>query len=138
MDIDPPGKMDTDRARMDIDPPGKMDTNFNHGNHGYSYGLVQGIMCGIQSLIPISPQVFNFAIYEGLKVAPPTQIINRLILTKIGEQTQFQLNRLWNAVPCDIATLYAVLLQSVALCLIYAPMYPPFYLITAFVLIATW
>jgi len=82
-------------------------------------------------------QVFNFAIYEGLKVFPIAPIINRYIMAKFAK-TQFNLNRLWNPVPCDIATLYAVLLQAVSLCLLYAPMYPPLYLITAFVMLGTW
>ena len=41
-------------------------------------------------------------------------------------------------VPCDIAALYAALVQSVTLCLIYAPMYPPLYLITALIMLGTW
>ena len=103
---------------------------------------------------------------------PIAPIINRYIMAKFAK-TQFNLNRLWNPVPCDIATLYAgmltlfttltplaiptmlpylpyvlhflpssflraVLLQAVSLCLLYAPMYPPLYLITAFVVLGTW
>ena len=67
---------------------------------------------------------------EGLKVTQPWTWFKRVVLAR-SAASQLQLNALWAPPPMLIGELFAETVKTLALCLLYAPLYPPLYLLTA-------
>lgn len=73
----------------------------------------------------------GFCIFQAL---PPLVFLNRYVLGRYA-LSQPQLDRLWAAPSLNFAETYASVTKSLALCLIYAPLWPPAYGLTAVLLL---
>jgi len=69
-----------------------------------------------------------------LQVLQPWELFKRFVLAR-SVVSQHKLNQLWEPPPMLLGELYASCLKTVALCLIYAPLWPMAYLLTALALL---
>ena len=73
--------------------------------------------------------ISNALFVDLFKLIQPFAVFNRLRGYLVVSQAR--LNQLWAPPPMNLGELYAASLKTAALCLIYAPLWPPAYLITA-------
>lgn len=74
--------------------------------------------------------ISNALVAEVLKVIQPATLVQRYVLSRWAV-SQPKLNNLWAPPDMLLGELYAANLKTVALCLIYAPLWPWAYLLTA-------
>ena len=66
-----------------------------------------------------------------LVAMPAIPIVNRYIRAPLFAKSQLQLSSLWSPHKVSVGWLYASVLKTVGLALIYAPLWPPVYLLSA-------
>lgn len=66
-----------------------------------------------------------------LLAMPAIPIINRYIRAPLFAKSQLQLSSLWSPHKVSVGWLYASVLKTVGLALVYAPLWPPVYLLSA-------
>ena len=72
--------------------------------------------------------------FSAFQVLQPMVYLKRHALARAA-LSQPQLDRLWRAPPLQFAATYASTAKSLALCLVYAPIWPPAYALTAVLLL---
>ena len=79
--------------------------------------------------------VSTVLIGEALKVSQPWSLIKRRVLARRAH-SQLRLNALWSPPPMKIGELFADAIRTLGLCFMYAPIYPPLYLLASLGLLA--
>mmetsp|Transcript_13463 Transcript_13463/g.28485 ORF Transcript_13463/g.28485 Transcript_13463/m.28485 type:complete len:349 (+) Transcript_13463:1-1047(+) len=90
-----------------------------------SWYEVGGVINGFLTLC-----VMNVAIDGLLQVVPIAVLLKRYVFTRFYV-SEYKVAELWLPPEFPVAYLHAVSLKTIALCLLYAPLYPPAYLFSA-------